>query len=290
MKVIIPLIVLTISQAQAMINCPVDTKDEYPFVVKVNDLNPEKKGVHCTGSVIQEKFVIIAAHCLVNFQKKDGTVLGPVSISERDINVGVDGKSAGPKIKKIFVNPNYKKVSSENADLAIIELETSYESSGQLSYDPILKDTKVSMVGTGLQKGSDYNYNDGKRRTGSANIAKIDNQGIWLKEINIPNEYNPDSPTYPKCIPAFGDSGSPLIVDGKIRGIYWGGPVTQNENGEGETKQPVYTDISTGPNKKFIESVLALNNEDCPPEVNLSTPIHEKENELLKLKKNLNLK
>jgi hypothetical protein len=212
-----------------------------------------------------------------------------VDKKERGIFIGPEGKMEGPKIKKIYVHPDYKDgFKDKKFDLGIIELETPLPHSGQLDFAPIPRNALVKVVGTGLQKERNWGFNDGKRRAGSNSISKVDKDGIWLKEITIPAELQPESSSYPKCIPAGGDSGSPLIVNTKIRGILTGGNGTWNKDGS-TTSSERYVNISQPENRKFINMVLRLNTtqnfetKDCarlffPPKA-----IQTKENELQKL-------
>jgi secreted trypsin-like serine protease len=291
MKIIIVISFLCIVKANAMINCPLDSEDNYPYVVKVDyqDAKSKTLGVHCTGSVIKQRYIILAGHCVVKtpLTKQSNIHQGPVDISERKISIGSNGKSEGPKIKKIFVHPDYKDGFKDNkSDLAIIELETPFLYSGDVDFEPIPNNAKVSVVGTGLQKDHDWKYNDGRRRAGSNSIAKLDSEGIWLQEVTIPLENKPESLSYPECIPAGGDSGSPLIVNNKIRGILTNS--LENWNNDGSTnKSSLFVNIATPENKQFIDMVLALAHQDCELQPGIPFQIQEKEDELRRLQQSL---
>ena len=240
------LIVLTIvfsHHSFSALNCPVDETDQYPFVVQIRFKNPEN---NCTGSVFRKRYVLLSAHCLVN-------KANPETLAE-DIQVfsGPSSKTKLSPVKQVSVHPQYMGKDKKNADIAVLELSEDFGHDIGLSFQKIEEGKPVLVGGYGVSRNLNGFSTDGKRRIGANQIGRVTQETICLKKVVVPPSDKPLPKNMP-CIPSGQDSGSPMMMDGGIVGVY--GTSNQVWHSDGSTEvENCGVNLSNPMIRQFVES------------------------------------
>lgn len=192
----------------------------YPYMVSF-----EYKGKHiCGGSIINENYILTAAHCLdKNHQTDQFAVRTGSDFRNREGSV--------QQIEKLVRHENYYEnwSGAKINDIALVKLKE------PLIFDETHQPIKLFEWNDTLQEGSEGVI------TGWGNTGKLDYEGQLQRVIlpvidqtycdNIYNEYYELEPGYfcagyienegkDSC---HGDSGGPFVVDGRQAGIVsWG--------------------------------------------------------------------
>lgn len=193
----------TYSEENSLIGGSVIPQSDFPAVVYSRQYKSNGTVTKCTSTVVGERVLLIAAHCVDNGGKIDFTVKGK--------------KYAGTCTR----NPTYS--SSHTADYALCLLDSGVQGIKfeSINVDPefVSVGDKVTLMGYGCIKPGGTGGNDGKLRAGEMVISRI------------PVSRSNDFITEGKVALCFGDSGGPAFkMVGQARKI-----ISVNSRGDIQT-------------------------------------------------------
>lgn len=118
------ILLLITHQSFAIIGGRNAEKNEFPFLINIFSRSADYTDHLCGGSLIAEKWVLTAAHCLL--EDVTDKALGTVKLNEVELFIGsldIHGKN-GRKLtaKKILIHPSFQ---WPNFDIALIQLDES---------------------------------------------------------------------------------------------------------------------------------------------------------------------
>ncbi|XP_076664976.1 chymotrypsin-2-like [Andrena cerasifolii] len=189
---------------------------EIPYQVALVDL---KSGTHfCGGSILNEDYVITAAHCVKGKSPTSFKVIaGTVDLSK--------AASEEHSAKEIHIHENYHSKDSWVNDIALIKVETRFVKSALISFVPMpapgeLVKTNDSAIVSGFGRLA---YNGDKTdllhwvdiRIASQDYCKTVYKGSATIYDTHVCAYDPTA-VRGHCK---GDSGGPLTVNGKLAGL-----------------------------------------------------------------------
>lgn len=187
-----------------IINGITRSAEDLPQFVKVYTRFADDQYGGCTGTVVNTRSVLTAAHCVMNAQEiviqlgddDNGRVISAESYS---MGAGYDGTDINDDIALVAMR--------EDIGLPVLPLTNQGFQTGE----------PAMIVGFGLEDGENGSY--GTRRSGTVYITDA-TQGHWVAQYDG-NQSNP----------CFGDSGGPLIkmitdANGNVTGTALAGVVS----------------------------------------------------------------
>lgn len=204
---------------------------DFPAVVKIQQIQPDGSSWGCTASFISPSLAITAGHCIEMVRS----------------NVTVNGVSA-----KNFFRP--QKYNSEwyNYDVAIINMGANVASDFiPLSCNPPVKNDELTIVGFGKTDLYNDTNHFTKKHYGTNKVDQVYQGRITFTAPDKPS--NP--PTGQNVLNGLGDSGGPMIVNGKIVGV--SSSVSVADPGFERTGN--YTNINYAPIKSFFNGLKTNN-------------------------------
>ncbi|KAE9543516.1 hypothetical protein AGLY_002316 [Aphis glycines] len=186
--------------------------EDYPYVMCLKILLPNKRVETCTGSLVAELFVLTAAHCVYGKDKKDLKVYQGSRIKSHDSR----------NVVKLYVHESYNHTSEVIiGDLSILKIEKSFshiEEYIRIGGSPIdfanNKYLKCIVIGFGIINAEHEGFikqimvkHGRKACEGYDSVQIIDTWQQYLCEV--PNKHK----TYE------GDSGGPMICNNLQYGV-----------------------------------------------------------------------
>lgn len=132
----------------------------------------------------------------------------------------------------------------------IIELDQQTNSGPEIGFEPLSSGQLVTIGGYGVTRLNSFLPSEGFRRIGLGQVDSIDEKYICLPTVKISPDGKDvlDSST---CLPAGQDSGSPLIANGVIRGVFVKSIQTLNTDGSSISKG-CFIDLNHPDIKRFL--------------------------------------
>jgi len=205
-KWLLGLILFGITQASAnpeIANGKIIPETTFPEVVKIYSTYG-KQGASCTATIVGHNTLLTAAHCLYFF--------GPKA---EEVEI-VKGSHEGLQSLNVFIHPKFSFGRGFN-DVALIKFEDkSFTNHIQISLTLPSTGQEFTIVGYG--KFSFYsNTSDGKKRMGTNKLTSI---GRRFDFTGYHENKGPDGLGTGQNVSNLpGDSGGPMLVNGKVIGV-----------------------------------------------------------------------
>ncbi|CAH1996464.1 unnamed protein product [Acanthoscelides obtectus] len=214
---------------------------EYPYQASIQFFGKHQ----CGGSIITERFVLTAAHCIIGESKRSITVRVGSSYRNKDGKVF--------NVIKLFRHPEFDE-ETYNYDIAILQL------SGAVEFGAGVRKVALPSPGTIISDGTAASATGWGRLYDEGPLSDI------LQVVDLPTIKKDSCESYysghlsdtmfcagyeqggkDTCV---GDSGGPLVVSGILIGITsWGGVCAAPGNPGVYTNVPVL--------RKYIDSIVS---------------------------------
>ena len=192
-------------------------RNAYPWMAYILDWK-----LHCGGALINSRWVLTAAHCLMNYEYG-----GVVSLADYNIRAS-EGQEVQVSISEFILHPEYKYIEGEHMpefDIALVKLQNDIDFMKRPNIRPVClpKDTSEDYVGweaTVTGWGKVENDREGDKLKYLRGVVK---SNLECSKIDLACKRNakcavsgrPDNMLcviFPDGKPCAGDSGGPLVT------------------------------------------------------------------------------
>lgn len=187
-------------------------KHEYPFMAALMNRNRQ----FCGGSLIDEKHVLTAAHCVAHMSKFDVQNLR-VRLGDHNIRSTSDGPNVEKRVKRVIRHKGFSSTTLWN-DVAILTLDEEVQTTNNIQNICLASDTGENFKGQQVTVAGWGTLSEGGSQP--ANLMKVDVK-VWANErcrrsygssapggitkhMLCASDHNKDS--------CSGDSGGPLFI------------------------------------------------------------------------------
>lgn len=140
-------------------------RGEFPWLAALFLRRTKSLSFHCGGTLISDKVIVTAAHCLKVSDEVVATTMIVVYLGRNNIEDWSEEGTISPKIKNIALHPDYQRRDSESfeADIAVIVLKQTIEFTKYIrpaclwNFDPDINHI-ISKTGSVVGWGYDSKY------------------------------------------------------------------------------------------------------------------------------------
>jgi secreted trypsin-like serine protease len=194
---------------------------EYPYVIKLKIVRSNRAISICTATFISSNTLVTAAHCL---RPTDLLVITPTGTEVKDIF-----------IPEVFLNSSMD-ADRVNADVALIVLESRQSSNTMIPFSSKPKTGPAEIIGFGgkilmtvAQHNQQGDSSAGVKRVGNVELDRVSPMGridskreVFKARIGYLFSEAMASVNVHGALSSRGDSGGPLIQNGKVIGVISG--------------------------------------------------------------------